>query len=196
MKRFAYLRLLAAAFLLSASSVAWAGKVACSQPWIYFDLGANTLIDTQTFDFKKVFYMPGAHDYLADLKAKGYHLGLLVNIPADWGDTQAAKLAATQKFIAGVWRAGDAPLDWSMFDLGVAFPPTDAERKPAPYLFERAAGRSSAAGCESVYQSTLAEEIPAAAAAGMHAVHLGEPGGFDGSYYYPEELIREGKFPH
>jgi FMN phosphatase YigB (HAD superfamily) len=168
--------------------------VTCELPWLFFDLGADTIVDTQTDDFKKVYYMPGAHEYLADLRAKGYHLGLLVNIPASWGDTQEAKLEATQKFIADLW-TDKIPLDWDQFDLGVAFPPTDAERKPAPYLFEQAIARAAARQCDAVYQGALADEIPAADAAGMHGIRLGA-GLWDGSYYYPEPWLRSRVFPH
>ena len=52
----------------------------CSHPWVFFDLG-NTLVDTKTYDYNKIFYMPGALKYVKDLRAKGYHLGLIVNYP-------------------------------------------------------------------------------------------------------------------
>ena len=164
----------------------------CALPWVYFDLGANTLLDTKTTDFKQVFYMSGALEYLTDLRGKGYHLGLLVNIPASWGATQSAKLAATRAFILDKW-TDSRPMDWSLFDLGVKFPPSDAERKPKPYLFLKAAGKAHAAGCEAVYEGTIAEEIPAATAAGLIGIHLGA-GLWDGAYYYPEAKLRAHDF--
>lgn len=161
----------------------------CMLPWVFFDLGANTIVDTSDDTFDKIKYMPGAHAYLQDLRDKGYHIGLLVNIPEAWGKTQEEKFATTKKFLAAQW-VDAIPLDWNQFDLGVAFPPTDAERKPAPYLFDQAVKQAQDAGCDAVYQTTLPEEVPAANKAGMVGIHLG-PEQYDGSYYYPEARLRD-----
>ncbi len=163
-------------------------RASCEKPWVFFDLGANTIIDTSDDTYDKIKYMPGAHAYLQDLRDKGYHLGLLVNIPETWGKTQQEKFETTKKFIGSQW-ADAIPLDWEQFDLGVAFPPTNAERKPAPYLFDQAMKRAQEAGCEAVYQTTLPDEVPAANKAGMVGIHLGT-GQYDGSFYYPEARLR------
>jgi len=165
----------------------------CELPWIFFDLGANTLVETTETGSKPMNYMPGAWEYLKDLRSKGYHLGLLVNIPESWGETQPEKLAATQSFLLSHW-TDTRPFDWSIFDLGAAFPPEDTQRKPAPYLFNQAAKQASDSGCDSVYQSTLPDEIPAADAAGMHGIRLGN-GLWDGNFYYPEAKLRKHQFP-
>jgi hypothetical protein len=160
----------------------------CRLPWIFFDLGANTIIDTNHDTFNKIRYMPGAHAYLQDLRAKGYHLGLLVNVPEKWGKTQEEKLKTTKATIAETW-ADSIPMDWAQFDLGVSFPPTDAQRKPAPYLFDLAVARAAAAGCDTVYQTTLPDEVPAAYRAGMVGIRLGTAP-YDGQFYYPERRLR------
>lgn len=185
------IKLTQALFILSvlvSSHFATATQPSCALPYLFFDLGANTLIDTDTFDFKKIFYVPGAYDYLHDLKAKGYHLGLLVNVPESWGKTQEEKLKATQKVIGDAWTDSHS-LDWDLFDLGVAFPPTDADRKPAPFLFNQAMNQAKAADCDAVYQSTLPDEIPAANKAGMQGIEL-KSVSYDGGYYYPESRLR------
>jgi len=191
------LRSLILSLLALVSATAHAYPVTCEKPWVFFDLGANTLIDTQTFDFNKIFYMPGALEYLRGLRKKGYHLGLIINVPEDWGKeeggTQMAKLKATQEFIAKTWTE-PKPFAWELFDLGPAFPPTDAQRKPAPFLFEQAVSRARGAGCDAVYQGTLADEIPAARAAGMVGIRLGQEK-YDGQYYYPEARLRKRDFP-
>jgi FMN phosphatase YigB (HAD superfamily) len=136
----------------------------------------------------QIKYMPGAHAYLQELRDKGYHVGLLVNIPEAWGKTQEEKLKTTKSVLASEW-VDSIPLDWDQFDLGVAFPPTDAERKPAPYLFNQAVQRAHEADCDAVYETTLPEEIPAANQAGMVGIYLGT-GDYDGSFYYPEARLR------
>lgn len=68
------------------------------RPWLFFDLG-NTLVhtwsDPQTNDVVRVEWMrykgPGgrvvdAREYLTDLSARGYPIGLIANIPQKWGD--------------------------------------------------------------------------------------------------------------
>jgi FMN phosphatase YigB (HAD superfamily) len=179
-------------FLVVAMGLSHSAHADCDLPWVFLDLGANTVIDTSDDTFDKVRYMPGAHEYLQNLRNKGYHVGLLVNIPEAWGKTQEEKFEATKKFIAGEW--DDAiPLDWDQFDLGVAFPPTNAQRKPAPYLFDQAMKRAQEAGCEAVYQTALPEEVPAANKAGMVGIQVGV-GTYDGSFYYPEARLRAHDF--
>ena len=178
-----------ATWVMASPALAHAG---CELPWIFFDLGANTIIDTDHDTFNKIKYMPEAHAYLQDLRAKGYHLGLLVNIPENWGKTQEEKLKTTQATIAASWD-DSIPMDWAQFDLGVAFPPTDAERKPAPFLFDQAVARAAASGCDTVYQTTLPDEVPAAYRAGMVGIRVGTTP-YDGHFYYPEHRLRARDF--
>jgi FMN phosphatase YigB (HAD superfamily) len=180
--------------MLFAVALGWsvAAQASCALPWVFLDLGANTVIDTSNDTYDHIKYMPGAHAYLQDLRDKGYHVGLLVNIPETWGKTQEEKLETTKKFIGAKW-IDSVPLDWDQFDLGVAFPPTDAERKPAPYLFDQAMKRAQDAGCDAVYQTALPDEVPAADKAGMVGIRVGA-GEYDGSFYYPEARLRAHDF--
>jgi FMN phosphatase YigB (HAD superfamily) len=186
-------RLNALLFFVLALGFTHSAFAGCDLPWVFLDLGANTVIDTSDDTFDKVRYMPGAHEYLQDLRNKGYHVGLLVNIPETWGKTQEEKLETTKKFIAAQWD-DSAPMDWDQFDLGVAFPPTDAERKPAPYLFDQAFKRAQEAGCEAVYQTALPDEVPAANKAGMVGIRVGDGITYDGNFYYPEARLRARDF--
>lgn len=151
---------------------------ACAKPWIYFDLG-NTIVDTSTFDYAKILYMPGAKDYLQKLEADGYPLGLIVNIPESWGATPAAKLQALKDFVNAAWvneaddEPGLAPFDWAPFEGRIILPMKDTERKPAPILFERAQAQALQAGCAAVYQGEVPEEMIAAKQAGLFPFHLG-----------------------
>src|SRR5687768_17107062 len=98
----------------------------CARPYMFFDLG-ETLVDTETTNFQSITYMPGAYQYLRDLQANGYPIGMLINIPEDWGTTNEEKVAQTKKFIEGRWVDKD-PMDWEMFTAGIFVPPSDARR--------------------------------------------------------------------
>ena len=82
-----------------------------NRPWVFFDLGENSLVTTpkdSSGDITAVAWIryqaPGgattdAHTYLSTLRAHGYQTGVIINIPADWGDPDLsgarAWLAAT-----------------------------------------------------------------------------------------------------
>jgi FMN phosphatase YigB (HAD superfamily) len=137
----------------------------CRKAHVYFDLG-NTLVDTRTFDFKKVLWMPGAREYVASLKELGYPMGLLVNVPDTWGATRELKVARTKAFIAELW-SDEQPIVWEDFTEGLRVPPSDAQRKPDPFLFVEAVDSAAAAGCPVVFQGEVAGEVAAAELAGM-----------------------------
>jgi hypothetical protein len=119
--------------------------------WIFFDLG-NTLIDTKTHNYKPMFWMrehhakdmygkykwhddkkyTSARDYILDLKRKSFQLGMLTDIPEEWGinyppenpvkDLATAKIVRLIDFLAGKvpsdkssWKDGEEPWDYSPF---------------------------------------------------------------------------------
>jgi len=153
---------------LSSSGFAPAHAATCSRPWLFFDLG-NTLIDTR--DWSHVTHLPGAKDYLIRLKAAGYSLGLIANIPEDWGTTEAEKLQALKANVAKDWAEAE-PFDWDLFTC-VLVPLKNAERKPAPALFLRA--QESADGCPTIYQGEDSTEVQAANSLGMRSYQVGQP---------------------
>ncbi|GAB1640076.1 hypothetical protein [Krasilnikovia sp. MM14-A1259] len=158
-----------------------AASASCSRPVVYFDLG-NVLIDTS--DWSHVRYEPGALAYLGDLRSRGVALGLIVNIPESWGTTQEEKLATMQQYIADRWAETD-PFVWSWFDGRVVLPRTDAERKPAPVLFQRALAES--APCVPYYEGEVPAELTAAAQVGLHTYQVGRA---DRPFYLPATQLR------
>lgn len=67
----------------------------CKDTWIYFDLG-NTLVNTKDHP-NQVKYMEGALEYLDSLKNAGCTLGLIVNIPEQFGTTYQKKTCDSKK---------------------------------------------------------------------------------------------------
>jgi hypothetical protein len=129
----------------------------CPRPWIFSDLG-NTLVDTKTRDPKtgdyvKVFYRPGAFDYLNSLRVQGYPVGAIINIPEVWGKSYDEKLNSLKNFIGAIWYdPNESKLDWSRFNAGIYLPASDLTRKPARDMFCAAARDARKAGCMAVYQ--------------------------------------------
>ncbi|GAB1691096.1 hypothetical protein [Krasilnikovia sp. M28-CT-15] len=158
-----------------------AAAASCRQPVVYFDLG-NVLIDTS--DWSHVRYEPGALAYLNELRTRDVAVGLIVNIPESWGATQQEKLATMQQYIADRW-AESEPFVWSYFDGRVVLPDTDAERKPAPVLFERALTQS--APCRPYYQGEVAAELSVAAQVGLRTYQVGRDGQ---PFYLPAAQLR------
>ncbi|GGQ68200.1 HAD family hydrolase [Couchioplanes azureus] len=171
----------AAAPAAASDAVPAAAPAVCNRPVVYFDLG-NVLIDTS--DWSHVRYEPGALSYLRDLRSRGVALGLIINIPEAWGATQEEKLATMQQYIADRW-AEPRPFVWSYFEGRIVLPRTDAERKPAPALFERALAES--APCVPYYQGEVAAELTAAAQVGLRTYQVGKPGR---SFYLPASQLR------
>ena len=124
-------RAVALSVLISASAAQAASApgrelVKCDKPVMYFDLG-DVLIDTHDWD--NLRYMPDAHKYVENLKQDGYTLGLIVNIPAEWGKTDAQRMKALKDFVAKTWKEKE-PFAWDLFSK-IYVPQTNAERKPA-----------------------------------------------------------------
>lgn len=117
--------------LFSFSSFA---KAAQKKPVMYFDIG-NIIIDTR--DWKDVKYMPGAKEYIESLKERGYETNLLVNFVDKLKREKYAnceqKFSGVARFIKALWK-GAEPFDWTPYER-IILPPTDAQRKPRPYMF-------------------------------------------------------------
>lgn len=119
--------------------------------WVFFDLG-NTLIDTKTNNYNPMFWMRdhqakdmygkfrwqdaesynSAREYIIDLQKKFYKLGMLTDIPEEWGinyppenpvkDLATAKIIRLTDFLSGKvpsdktqWKEGEEPWDYSPF---------------------------------------------------------------------------------
>jgi phosphoglycolate phosphatase-like HAD superfamily hydrolase len=172
-----------AAIILLAASPAKAGD---ALPWIFLDFG-KTLIDHNS-GYTNMRYIPGARDYIKDLKNRGFHLGMLINWPEEEGGGDAEKLALCKQFVFDGWN-DPAPFDWDLFDV-VLFPPKNIYRKPHPYLFQKALRMAEPAAA--VYQGEVPEEIAAAEKAGMAAhrvVFFPEAGEKQAGFLSADELI-------
>jgi FMN phosphatase YigB (HAD superfamily) len=152
----------------------------CARPWIFFDLG-NTLVATPPD--AGYHYIPGAHAYVRGLRARGFHLGVITNIPETWGKTRAEKIAQLKKVIADSWSkdAGVEPMDWTDFpDPLIIVPMHDTERKPAPFTFEAALARVALEegrnDCPVYYEGEDPAEVKAAETNGMRGYVVLRPG--------------------
>lgn len=142
---------------------------ACSRPVYFFDLG-QVLVNTSDWDHLK--YMAEAQDYLHQLKSRGERLGMIANIPESWGVDYTQKLQTLRDVIAKTW-VEPAPFEWELFDT-ILLPLSDAQRKPAPHLFQAAIQWASP--CPALYQGEDLGEIQAADRQGMLTYQVGVPG--------------------
>lgn len=147
----------------------WA--TACKKPWVFFDLG-NTLVAANPGE--AMSYIPGAHQYLKDLKKHGFRVGLVTNVPADWGNSSKEKLNRLKKTVMEEWSHDPAadPMDWSDFsDALILLPPGQEYRKPAPYLFKAALSQvileEGETKCRVVFQGDDPREVEVAKKEGM-----------------------------
>jgi phosphoglycolate phosphatase-like HAD superfamily hydrolase len=132
------------------------------KPWVYFDLG-DTVISTK--DPKHFKYMNGAREYIEQLKREGFNVGMISNIPENWGIDYEEKLLTLKKYIQDHWD-GDRPFDWTVYDE-VILPLKNSEMKPSPTLFLKAI--NNAESCPSIYIGENLQEILAAKDSGMSA---------------------------
>jgi phosphoglycolate phosphatase-like HAD superfamily hydrolase len=130
--------------------------------WVYFDLG-DTVVSTK--DMKHLKYMKGAREYMEELKREGFKIGIISNIPENWGMDYDEKFLTLKKMIHDGWDE-ERPFDWTVFDE-VILPMKNSELKPAPTLFLKAI--TVAKSCPSVYVGESPKEIKAAADLGMAA---------------------------
>ncbi|MFG2652573.1 hypothetical protein [Streptomyces sp. NPDC048436] len=138
-------------------------------PIVYFDLG-ETLVHTA--DDGSTGYQPGAASYLRDLRERHIRIGLITNVPPSWGTTDAERAARLKKEVDATWR-GSAPFAWKDFGDRILTPRTEAERKPAPALWERA--KADSGRCRLVYQAETAEEVEVAASLGYVPYQVARP---------------------
>ncbi|MFI1677892.1 hypothetical protein [Streptomyces sp. NPDC020607] len=138
-------------------------------PIVYFDLG-ETLVHTA--DDGSTGYQPGAAAYLRALRARGIPVGLITNVPSSWGTTDAERAARLRQEVDSTWR-GSTPFAWRDFGDRVLTPRTEAERKPAPALWQRA--KAGSGHCRVVYQAETAEEINVASSLGFVPYQVGRP---------------------
>ncbi|WP_185903001.1 HAD family hydrolase [Bacteriovorax stolpii] len=132
------------------------------KPWVYLDLG-DTIVNTK--DMKHIKYMPGAKEYIEDLKREGFKVGIISNIPEEWGLTYEQKLMRLKDVIASGWD-DTSEFDWSAFEQ-ILLPLKDEDMKPAPTLFLEAIEKANS--CPSLYIGESPKEIVAAKAVGMAA---------------------------
>lgn len=138
-------------------------------PVVYFDLG-ETLVHTA--DDGGIGYRTGAAAYLRALRERHIRIGLITNVPSSWGSTDAERAARLKKEVDATWR-GSAPFAWQDFGDRILTPRTEAERKPAPALWQRA--KANSGHCLLVYQAETAEEVDAAARLGYLPYQVGQP---------------------
>jgi FMN phosphatase YigB (HAD superfamily) len=157
----------------------------CERAVVFFDLG-DTVVDTFSHNFEKMHYMPEVYDYLLDLNAKAYPMGLIINVPESWGETQEEKITAIKEFTDQRW-VDKNPMRWDFFDGLIFVNPTDKLRKPAPYLFDKALSKAQQMGCSAVFQGEDIWEVLEAERVGFYAYHIGQNGR---AAYLPEPKIR------
>ncbi len=144
---------------------------ACGKPWIFFDLGNTIVVANPKSETR---YVPGAHDYVRGLRKRGYHVGLISNVPEKWGITRAEKIHVLKKIVSETWTKDPTAeaMDWSDFpDSSIFIPLRDLDRKPAPFVYQSALahvfleeGRSD---CPVYFQGEDPKEVKAAENLGM-----------------------------
>ncbi|MER6390630.1 hypothetical protein ABT236_19470 [Streptomyces sp. NPDC001523] len=138
-------------------------------PVVYFDLG-ETLVHTA--DDGSITYRSGAASYLRALREHHIRIGLITNVPPSWGTTDAERAARLKKEVDATWK-GSEPFAWKDFGGRILTPRTEAERKPAPVLWQRA--RAEAGPCRLVFQAETTEEVKVAASLGYVPYQVGQP---------------------
>lgn len=201
----------------------------CAKPILFFDLG-QTLVDTDTNKYNPMFYLKvdpkvftdgnrfsDAKKYIDALVEAKFDLGLMIDIPGDWGvnyplqepikNLPTAKLIRTMDFIAGIIPEDESgwtgePFDWKpfvqihgkgaerIFKGTFLASQTDTERKGkgSLVLFERAKKIADAQGCAAIYQGENEKEMILAEKAGMIPFWVGHT--ISGSFFLaPEKAV-------
>lgn len=136
---------------------------------VWFDLG-NTLVNTSVPG--QMTYMAGALRHLRLLRAVGVPVGLITNVPPEWGATDAERAAATKAYVNESW-VESQPFPWDWFGDRILTPRSTTESKPAPALFDR--GREAAKPCRSFYEGETPAEITVAEQSGLTGYLTGRP---------------------
>jgi hypothetical protein len=162
----------------------------CGKPWVFFDLG-NTVI--ASVPGQSFHYLPGAHAYLRELKKRGFSLGLITNIPENWGPTRAERIRKLKKMIREGWskETGTEAMDWSDFpETSIVIPRRRSERKPAPYLYHAALAKVSLAegekNCPVYFEGEDPGEVAQADREGMIGYLVGKN---PAAPYFPIESL-------
>ncbi|EQC49957.1 haloacid dehalogenase-like hydrolase domain protein [Bacteriovorax sp. BSW11_IV] len=139
-------------------------KASSKSSWIYFDLG-DTVINTKAKTGFK--YFDGTKEYIERLKDRGYKVGIISNIPEQFGMDYDEKLKTLKEYIAKNW-TDDKDFDWTQFDE-VFLPLNNSELKPADILYMKAMERADY--CPMAYVSENIVEVEKASSMGI-AGHL------------------------
>ncbi len=148
------------AALVAAPARATAGPE--QAPIVYFDLGDVLISMSDENNFR---YTPGAEAYVRRLRALGFRLGLITNVPETWGRSPQEKVRALKAFVATHWRER-RPFPWNEFGR-IVVPPKDAYRKPHPYMFLDALRTPAPEPCKPIYIGEDEAEILTARRAGF-----------------------------
>lgn len=151
--------------------------------WIYFDLGEVIVTGNSTAGYT---YVPGAIDYLRDMRQRGYKVALVSNIPESWGAACSAKFDGLKDFL-GTRLHETVPMDWLQFDK-ILLPPFDRYRKPQRYLFMRAL--ENACPGRALYVGENPGEIAAARNIGFATYHSSESPDSSGPLPDPATVVR------
>ncbi len=145
----------------------------CLKPWVFFDLGNTLVIHREGTPSR---YAPGAKEYINELKRRGFQIGLITNVPIEWGPTSQEKIEALRRLLADSWSRGpdSIPMDWEDFpENRILVPNAEAERKPAPFLFQSALAlvshEENGADCKVVFQGEAPDEVQSARDQGITA---------------------------
>lgn len=179
--------------LTIASSTAFAGTDPMATPkgqdWVFADLG-ETVVTTDANNQDS--FIPGVLDNLRALKAKGFKLGLITNIPEKWGQNCNERYNTLRDFMAKHLK-DHATFPWELFDA-VVMPEADRYRKPHPFMFIAALSQVCPSRGRALFIGENAQER-------FTAVALGMPASVDGYGlpYFPtpdeaENILRDYKF--
>lgn len=149
---------------------------------VYFDLG-ETLIHTE--DDGSIHYLPDAAHQLRKLREADVEVGLITNVPPEWGETDAARAAKLREVVDADW-TGEQPFAWADFEGRILTPRTVEERKPSPALFER--GEDAAGECHVVYEGETPEELQVARGEGYFTYLVGR--GAPWPAYLPVPVVK------
>ena len=157
-----------------------------SKAFVWLDLG-DVIVETRN-GYEKMHYMPGAVEYVNELKLRGHSVGLIVNIPESWGQPEDynSKINELLVFLKKGWIDQEHPFTLAPFDQ-VLIPFFDRQRKPAPDLFVMALEVSNKRNLRPIFQSENVEEVNSAKTVGF-TTHLVTFSGPQAHYLAFEEL--------
>jgi len=138
----------------------------CIHPWVFFDLGDTLITSPGPAGTDRLRWLPGAEDHVKNLMDRGYTLGLIINIPPEWGISRTQRLDRLKEVIQRHW---DGPkFDWDLFGDRILLPATTAERKPAATLFDEARMMAAQMGCDAVFEGESQDEVDGAKRSGLN----------------------------